>query len=82
MAQGDQATFVPNEIYDLLKVAATKLEGLAAYRQYAQDSGSTPLWQELRQQDEAATRRVLGQLHRLMHDPRYAALFAEAGERR
>ena len=82
MAQGDQATFVPNEIYDLLKVAATKLEGLAAYRQYGQDSSATPLWQELRQQDEAATRRVLGQLHRLMHDPRYAALFEEAGEPR
>jgi hypothetical protein len=82
MAQGEQATFVPNEIYDLLNVAATKLQGLAAYQQYAQDSGSTPLWQELRQQDEAATRRVLGQLHRLMHDPRYAALFADGGESR
>ena len=63
MSSGKETTIVDNEVYNLLKTTATKLEGLAAYDKYQQDGqANDPIWQELRQQDEQAARRLLQQL--------------------
>jgi len=56
-------TIVDNEVYNLLIVAAEKLQGLAAYNKYEQDGqANSQLWQQLRQQDEQTIRQVLQQL--------------------
>ena len=61
-SQMDQ-TFVDNEVYNLLTTAANKLQGLAAYTKYERDGqANDPIWQELRQQDEQAVRRLLQQI--------------------
>ena len=68
MGSGDQSsgretTIVDNEVYNLLQTLSTKLHGLAAYDKYQQDGqANDPIWQELRQQDEQAVRRLMGQL--------------------
>ena len=62
MNQQEQ-TFVDNEVYDLIKATASKLEGLAAYNTYKQDgTANVQLWQQLQQQDEQAVRQLLQQL--------------------
>jgi len=63
MNQHTEHTFVDNEVYDLIRATASKLEGLAAYSKYEQNGDANrPLWQQLRQQDEQATRQLLQQL--------------------
>ena len=63
MSSGEDTTIVDNEVYNLLMATASKLEGLAAYDKYERDGqANDPLWQELRQQDEQAVRRLLQQL--------------------
>jgi len=58
-----EQTIVDNEVYNLLIVAAEKLQGLAAYNKYEQDGqANSQLWQQLRQQDERTIRQVLQQL--------------------
>lgn len=58
-----ETTIVDNEVYNLVTTLANKLQGLAAYAKYARDgSANDALWQELRQQDEQAARRLLEQL--------------------
>jgi hypothetical protein len=63
MSSGKETTIVDNEVYNLIKTTATKLEGLAAYDKYQQDGqANDPIWQQLRQQDEQAVRQLLQQL--------------------
>ena len=64
MAAGNESTLVDNEVYNVISALHTKLEGLAAYDKYATD-GSTndQVWQELKQQDQQAARRLLQQLN-------------------
>ena len=63
MSSGRETTIVDNEVYNLIKTTATKLEGLAAYDKYQQDGqANDPIWQQLRQQDEGAVRQLLQQL--------------------
>jgi len=58
-----ETTIVDNEVYNLVTTLANKLQGLAAYGKYERDgSANDALWQELRQQDEQAARRLLEQL--------------------
>ncbi len=62
-SSGREMTIVDNEVYNVLMATASKLEGLAAYNKYERDgTANDPLWQELRQQDEQAVRRLLQQL--------------------
>ena len=62
-SSGQETTIVDNEFYTLIKTLAKKLEGLAAYAKYERDgSANDPIWQELRQQDEQAARRLVQQL--------------------
>ena len=50
-------------MYNLVTTLSNKLQGLAAYTKYQRDgSANDALWQELRQQDEQAVRRLLEQL--------------------
>ena len=62
-SSGQETTIVDNEVYNLITTLSNKLQGLAAYRKYERDgSANDPIWQELRQQDEQAARRLLEQL--------------------
>ena len=62
-SSGQETTIVDNEVYNLITTLSNKLQGLAAYGKYERDgSANDPIWQELRQQDEQAARRLLEQL--------------------
>ncbi len=70
-SSGRETTIVDNEIYNVLSSLLNKLQGLAAYDKYMQDgSASDSLWQELRQQDEQAARRLIAQLDQFAQDGR------------
>ncbi len=74
MAQQMEQTIVDNEVYNLLKAVSTKLEGLAAYNKYEQDSqASGQMWQQFRQQDEQAVRQLLDQLSQMAQQGRLKA---------
>lgn len=62
---GEQ-TIIDNEVYNVLSSLVNKLQGLAAYDKYSQDGGSSAsIWQELKQQDEQAARRLVEQLNQM-----------------
>ena len=49
MTEHVEETIVDNEVYDLIKATATKLEGLAAYNKYEQNGqANAEVWRELR----------------------------------
>ena len=74
MTQHVEETIVDNEVYDLIKATATKLEGLAAYNKYEQNGeANAEVWRELRRQDEQAVRRLLQQLEQFARDGRLKA---------
>ena len=74
MAQQMEQTIVDNEVYNLLKAVSTKLEGLAAYNKYEQDSqASGQMWQQFRQQDKQAVRQLLDQLSQMAQQGRLKA---------
>lgn len=71
MNQPHEQTIIDNEVYDLIMATASKLEGLAAYNKYEQDGETNAqIWQQLRQQDEQATRQLLQQLTQLAQQGR------------
>ena len=66
MNQQLEQTIVPNEVYNVIRALADKLEGLAAYNKYERDGGSSAqVWGQLRQQDEQAARQLLQQLQQM-----------------
>ncbi len=74
MSSGKETTIVDNEVYNLLKTTAAKLEGLAAYDKYQQDGqANDPIWQQLRQQDEQAVRQCMQQLERFAQEGKLTA---------
>jgi hypothetical protein len=73
-SSGRETTTVDNEVYNLIATLAAKLQGLAAYQKYEQDGqANDPVWQELRQQDQQAVRRLMGQLERFAQEGRLRA---------
>ncbi len=73
-SSGQETTIVDNEVYNLIATIAAKLQGLAAYRKYEQDGqANDSVWQELRQQDQQAVRRLMGQLERFAQEGRLRA---------
>lgn len=58
---------ISNEAYDVLSALHSKLEGLEAYRKYAQN-GNDQLWQQLSQQDNQAVETLIGELERLVRE--------------
>jgi len=74
MSSGKETTIVDNEVYNLLTALTSKLEGLAAYDKFERDGAANdPIWQELRQQDEQAARRLLEQLERFAQEGKLRA---------
>jgi hypothetical protein len=55
---------ISNETYNVITALQSKLEGLEAYRKYAQ-SGNSQLWQQLTQADMQAVQLLTQELERL-----------------
>ena len=73
-SSGQETTIVENEVYNLVTALSNKLQGLAAYSKYERDgTANDPLWQELRQQDEQAVRRLLQQLEQFAQEGKLRA---------
>ena len=73
-SSGQETTIVDNEVYNLIATLASKLQGLAAYQKYEQDGqANDPVWQELRQQDQQAVRRLMQQLEQFAQQGRLRA---------
>jgi hypothetical protein len=66
MSSQMEKTIVPNEVYNVVRALAAKLEGLAAYNKYEEDGGPPKdVWQQLRSQDEQAVKQLMQQLEQL-----------------
>ncbi len=73
-SSGQETTIVDNEVYNVIATLASKLQGLAAYQKYEQDGqANDPVWQELRQQDQQAVRRLMQQLDQFAQQGRLRA---------
>ncbi len=74
-SSGQETTIVDNEVYNLITTLSNKLQGLAAYAKYERDgSANDPIWQELRQQDEQAARRLVQQLEQFAQQGKLRAM--------
>ena len=56
---------ISNEAYNVISALQAKLEGLEAYRKYAQSDGNAQLWQQLTQLDTQAVNTLVQQLETL-----------------
>jgi hypothetical protein len=56
---------ISNEAYNVISALQAKLEGLEAYRKYAQSGGDQQLWQQLTSLDTQAVDMLVGQLEQL-----------------
>jgi len=61
---------ISNEAYDVLTALQAKLEGLEAYRKFAND-GNQQFWQQLSQQDNQMVGMLVDQLEKLVKDGRF-----------
>ncbi len=61
---------ISNEAYNVLSALHSKLEGLEAYRKYAQD-GTSQIWQQLSQQDNQAVQTLVQELERLVRENKF-----------
>jgi hypothetical protein len=57
---------ISNEVFNVVAVLHAKLEGLEAYRKYAQDGGNAQLWQYLCQADIQAVQYLTQELERIV----------------
>ncbi|MGN6360381.1 MAG: hypothetical protein ACTHMJ_08250 [Thermomicrobiales bacterium] len=72
MHQHGAGSPIGNEAYNVLTALQSKLEGLAAYRQYQQSSqGSSQIWQQLSQLDNQAAEMLAQELERLVRDGKF-----------
>ncbi len=66
---------INNVSYDLLTVLQNKLEGLAAYDKYIQDSQSDQqvrqIFEQLKQQDQQQVQNLRAQIERLVKDGKF-----------
>src|ERR687885_286221 len=56
---------ISNEAYNVIAALQAKLEGMEAYRKYAQSDGNEQLWQQLTQLDTQAVQLLTSQLEQL-----------------
>ena len=56
---------ISNEAYNVIAALQAKLEGLEAYRKYAQSDQNQQLWQQLTQLDTQAVQLLTQQLEQL-----------------
>ena len=59
---------ISNEAYDVLTALQSKLEGLEAYRKYAQSGSDSRIWQQLTQSDVQAVDLLAQELERMVRD--------------
>ena len=57
---------ISNEAYNVITALHSKLEGLEAYRKYAQDGGQ--VWGQLAQQDIQAVQTLVQELERVVQE--------------
>ena len=69
--QGQQTIGSPisNEAYNVVAALHAKLEGLEAYRKYAQDGSQ--VWQQLSQHEQQAVSTLIDELERLVREGRF-----------
>jgi len=58
---------ISNDAYNVITALQSKLEGLEAYRKYAQ-SGNAHIWQELTRQDTEAVEQLVNELERMVRE--------------
>ena len=58
---------ISNEAYNVISALASKLEGLEAFRKYAQD-GNPQLWQQLTQSGVQGVELLVNELERLVRE--------------
>ena len=56
---------ISNPAYNVISALQAKLEGLEAYRKYAQSDGNQQLWQQLTQLDTQAVQLLTSQLEQM-----------------
>ena len=56
---------ISNEAYNVIAALQAKLEGLEAYRKYAQSDANQQLWQQLTSLDTQAVNLLVDQLEQL-----------------
>jgi hypothetical protein len=61
---------ISNEAYNVISALHSKLEGLEAYRKYAQN-GNDRFWQQLSQADNQTVETLIGELERLVRDGKF-----------
>jgi hypothetical protein len=79
MGEAGQAIGSPisNEAFNVVSALHKKLEGLEAFRKYAQD-GNQRVWSELSRHDNEAVRLLVDELERLVRDGRFR--FVQPGQ--
>jgi hypothetical protein len=71
MTQGTIGSPISNEAYDILTALQSKLEGLEAYKKYAQNGSDSRLWQQLTQSDVQAVDLLAQELERMVRDGKF-----------
>jgi hypothetical protein len=61
---------ISNEAYNVITALQSKLEGLEAYRTYAQD-GHSDIWRQLSDQESRSVMMLVDELERLVRDGRF-----------
>lgn len=61
---------ISNEAYNVITALQAKLEGLDAYRKYAEDS-SVQIWRELAQADRRVVSRLVEELEQLVQSGKF-----------
>ena len=64
---------ISNEAYNVISALQAKLEGMEAYRKYAQSDGNQQLWQQLTQLDTQAVNALVQQLEQLTQNGKLRA---------
>jgi hypothetical protein len=64
---------ISNEAYNVISALQAKLEGMEAYRKYAQSDGNQQLWQQLTQLDTQAVNALVQQLEQLAQNGKLRA---------
>src|SRR5438105_11786825 len=61
---------ISNEAYNVITALQSKLEGMEAYRKYAED-GHSDIWRQLTDSERHSVEMLAGELERLVRDGRF-----------
>ena len=71
MTQSGISSPISNEAYNVLTALQSKLEGLEAYRKYAQNGSDSQIWQQLARSDTQAVEMLVQELERMVRDGKF-----------